>query len=193
MRIAAFILFAATLAAQKHDIGFTLGRVRADNRPLIRIGPGNAWQANYGYRLNSSESRVGVYATGHFLAAPFRQTGSGELRATRDIASLYLTPALRVKFAPGGPVSPWIEGGGGLAVYEHSLTTIGRFANPAPRLSNTGALVVGAGADFRIRRWFALRGEIRDFYSGSPVYNIPSAMRRQHNLVVGGGFALRFR
>jgi hypothetical protein len=47
--------------------------------------------------------------------------------------------------------------------------------------------------DVRVWRWIALRGEIRDFYAGSPSYNLPGLGGGQHNLVAGGGFVLRFR
>jgi hypothetical protein len=39
----------------------------------------------------------------------------------------------------------------------------------------------------------ALRLEARDFYSGSPSFNVAGISGGQHNQVAGGGFVLRFR
>ena len=41
-------------------------------------------------------------------------------------------------------------------------------------------------------RWIGLRGEIRDFYSGTPAYNISGTGAEQHNIVAGGGFVLKW-
>ncbi len=55
-----------------------------------------------------------------------------------------------------------------------------------------GALDSGAGRDVKFWRWIGLRGEIRDFYTGSPAYNIPAINGGQHNIVAGGGFVLKW-
>ena len=48
----------------------------------------------------------------------------------------------------------------------------------------------GGGAEFRVFKWFARRAEVRDFYAGSPAFNIPTP-GGQHNLVAGEGFVLK--
>ena len=50
----------------------------------------------------------------------------------------------------------------------------------------------GGGADVKFLRWIGLRGEIRDFYTGSPAYNIPAVTGRQRNVVASGGFVMKW-
>jgi hypothetical protein len=44
----------------------------------------------------------------------------------------------------------------------------------------------------KLWRWIGARGEIRDFYTGSPAYNLPGITGGQHNVVAGGGFVLKW-
>ena len=48
----------------------------------------------------------------------------------------------------------------------------------------------GGGADFPLWRWIGGRIEVRDFYTGNPSLNIPLRRSGQHNVMIGGGFAL---
>src|SRR5262249_37319202 len=82
--------------------------------------------------------------------------------------------------------------GGGYAVYEQSVLQIDGRPNPAPRDIHRGAFDFGAGVDTSLWRWIGLRGEVRDFYTGSPAYNLPNLGGGQHNVVAGGGFVLRW-
>jgi len=51
---------------------------------------------------------------------------------------------------------------------------------------------MGLGLDVRILRRLSLRGEVRDFWSGSPDITVDTGNSRQHNLFVGGGVVWRF-
>ena len=64
-------------------------------------------------------------------------------------------------------------------------------ANPAPRQLARGVFTYGGGIDVPVWRFVALRGEVRDFYSGSPAFNA-LVSGGQHNLVAGAGIVLRF-
>jgi hypothetical protein len=99
---------------------------------------------------------------------------------------------VRLKFAPRARLSPYLVAGGGYALYEQSFQQIGGQLNPAPRFTHRGVFDFGGGLDVRVWRFFSLRSEIRDFYSGSPSFNVP-VPGGQHNVVAGGGFTLRFR
>ena len=77
-------------------------------------------------------------------------------------------------------------------MYEQSLLTIGGAPNPAPRYIQRGAFDFGGGVDTKLWRWIGLRGEVRDFYTGAPAYNISGVGGGQHNVVAGGGFVLRW-
>src|SRR5262245_34224932 len=105
--------------AEKHEIGLTLGGLFPQDRGTIpnsvRLGGGTALQANYGHRLING--RVALYGEVHFLANPQRLVGSGNPVSTRDIATIYVTPGIRVKFAPTRSFSPYLAVGGRYAVY----------------------------------------------------------------------------
>jgi len=50
----------------------------------------------------------------------------------------------------------------------------------------------GAGLDVRIWRLLALQGEARDYYTGSPDYNVATISSGQHNLTATGAFVLQW-
>jgi len=190
-----FAALAIQLAnAQQHEIGLTLGALTGGDRrgPQGRISPGNgvAFQANYGYHLIEI-GKAALFAEVHFLASPLRELASSNSLATRDFASLYVVPGLRVKFLQRSAWSPYVAVGGGYALYEQSLKRIDGSPNPAPRYIHRGVFGFGGGADFKLWRFIGGRLEVRDFYSGNPAFNIPVS-GGQHNVVAGGGFTLNF-
>jgi hypothetical protein len=105
------------------------------------------------------------------------------------LSSVFVTPSLRVKFAPGAPVSPFASFGGGWARYS--------LAGPA---TNKGALQFGGGVDIKTRiPLLGFRAEVRDFVSGQPEFANVSAQTFgsssngwRHNVLAGGGIVLRF-
>ena len=184
-----------TASAQQHELGLTLGGILSQQRaaPLAKIdlGSGLALQANYGYRVLQRRSAA-LYLETHFLANGLRDIRSANSRATRDVATIFVTPGLRIKFLPNRPISPYVAAGGGYALYEQSLSTIGGLANSAPRFTHRGAFDFGGGVDARLWRFVSVRAEIRDFYTGNPSFNAALSNSGQHNVVAGGGFVLRF-
>ena len=189
------IAHSAPMLAQKHEIGLTLGGFvpTAHGSPLgsLDLSTGAAFQANYGYQL-LDHSKAALYVETHFLANPLRDITSLNRSATRDVATLYVTPGLRLKFAPRSKFSPYLVAGGGYALYEQSFQQIDGRPNLAPRFTHRGVFDFGGGVDVKVWRFFSVRSEIRDFYSGAPSFNAPAG-GGQHNVVAGGGFALRFR
>ena len=189
------IAFSAPLLAQKHEIGLTLGGFVPGSRSSVPSGldlsGGPGFQANYGYRL-LDRSKFALFAETHFLANPLRDITSLNRSATRDVATLYVTPGVRLKFAPRSKLSPYLVAGGGYALYEQSFQQIDGRPNTASRFTHRGAFDFGGGLDVKVWRFVSLRSEIRDFYSGSPSFNTPTS-GGQHNVVASGGFALRFR
>ncbi|MFN0102744.1 MAG: hypothetical protein ACKV2U_11720 [Bryobacteraceae bacterium] len=174
------------LAAQNQELGLSIGSLRGVDTP--QLGGGTALQANYAIRF-AAIGPIKLYGGVNFLANPQRKVTSFNPAVIRDLASLYVTPELKVKLGDRR-FQPFAFVGAGLSVYEHSLLTTGGLPNPGPRTSNTGAFTYGGGLDLRIIRWFALRGELRDTYSGAPRYNILTG--KQHNTSVTGGFVLRW-
>lgn len=194
MQILRFILpllLAATGAlAQKHELGLTLGRLPSQDRSSLEIAGGTALQANYGVRVAGGEGAA-LYGEVTLLSSPLRDVAAANRRATRDFATLYVTPGLRVKLAPQSPVSPYVAFGGGWAWYEQSTQRLDGQPNDAPRNVHRLAFMFGGGVDVRVRSWLAVRGEVRDFYTGNPDFNINVA-GRQHNVAVTGGIVLRW-
>jgi len=190
-----FTVLFGTLHAWKHELALTLGSVRDQERSLtsarLRLSQGLALQANYGYLLHAGKVAT-VYVETHFLANPQRRVTSANSSLTRDIATLYLTPGLRIKLFPASRLSPWAAIGGGYALYEQRTFLLSGTPNPAARHLNRGALDFGGGVDIRAWKMFSLRAEIRDFYAGSPAYNTRAISGGQHNVVAGGGLVLRF-
>lgn len=199
-RVFPILLCAGALAAgeysHKHEVGLTLGRLlsrsRSEGGNQANLDSGIALQANYGHRI--VETRYTALSLEmHFLANGQREIFSPDASVTRDVATLYVSPGLRFKLFPRGRVSPYLAGGAGYALYEQSFFQLSGADNPAPRFTHRGVVVFGGGADVPLWRYVAIRGEIRDFYSGSPSFNLPGLRGGQHNVVVGGGFVLRWR
>ncbi len=195
LSIAATLLSNNLLLAQKHEVGLTLGGLVPGSRSsalgALDLSGGPGFQANYGYRL-VDRTKIALLAETHFLANPLRDISSINRSATRDVATLYVTPGVRLKFAPRAKLSPYLVAGGGYALYEQSFQQINGQPNPASRFAHRCVFDFGGGLDVRVWRFFSVRSEIRDFYSGSPSFNAPAA-GGQHNVVASGGFALRFR
>jgi hypothetical protein len=188
-------LMPATSNAQRHELGLTLGALSGPGRSApggnLDLSSGVALQANYGYRfLNRQKAQL--FGEIHFLANGQRTIGSTNATATRDVATAYVTPGFRVKFAPASRLAPYVAVGGGYALYEQSYFQISGASNQAPRFTHRGAFMFGGGADYRLWKWLGLRGEIRDFYTGNPSFNTAVNSSGQHNVVAGGGLVVFF-
>jgi hypothetical protein len=187
--------FTPAAMAQRHELGLTLGALLSQERgsgsSRIELGSGTALQANYARRLWEND-KAALLGEVHLLANPQRVVASDSRLASRDVATLYITPGIRVRFAPKAGVRPYVAIGGGYALYEHSRLRIDGRPNDAPRHRSGGAFDVGGGVDVDLWRWLGLRGEIRDFFTGSPAYNVDGIGGGQHNLVAGGGFVIRW-
>ncbi len=194
MRWLIFLLLAEVLSAQRHEVALTLGRAASPARTLaagkLDLQAGNSLQAVYGIPLARAPS-ASLHLDVGVLSVPLRDIATAIPQATRDFATLYVTPALRLKFLPSSRVSPWVTGGGGYALYEQSVARTDGQPNSAPRLIHRGQVMFGGGVDLRVFRWLGVRAEVRDFYTGSPAFNILQS-GGQHNIVVGGGLVLRF-
>jgi opacity protein-like surface antigen len=193
-RLILLIVMPLAVAAQNHEIGLTLGRINGPSRTTAagpaELGSGVALQANYGYRFGLSK-KVAYSAEIHFLANGLREITSPAAIVTRDVATLYVTPGLRVKFMPlSKRLSPYVVGGAGYALYEQSHFRQDAAPNQAPRFTHRGALMFGGGVDAPVWRWLGVRLEARDFYSGNPSLNVPVMGGGQHNVVLGGGFVI---
>jgi hypothetical protein len=203
MRAIRTILFflavsAASLAQEnttpKNELALGLGglpSVTRSDSPNLNLGPGVALQVNYARRVFDGE-KVALYGEINFLASPLRDVSTGVTSATANVASLYVTPGIRLKVLPRSRVSPWAAIGGGYGDYEQSTTQLNGSPNSASRELSRGVFDFGAGVDVKVWRWIAFRGEARDFFSGSPAYNVPSIAGGQNNVVALGAVVLRW-
>ncbi len=194
------LLPAIPVFAQRHEVGLLLGGFKPTSRTLSIAPPARAefstgmtFLANYGLRLaGAGESPVALYFEVPFAAAPQHKIASTNRAVTRDVATLYLTPGLRVKFSPGGRVQPYVAAGAGYGLFEHSTERADGLPNGAPRTLGRAAFNFGGGVDVPVWRRFSLRGEFRDFVSGSPNFNVPVQGSVQHSILFAGGFSFRF-
>ena len=188
----AAVCFAQEDAGRKNELALGLGGIPAVSRsdtPRLDTGSGLVFQVNYGRRFLNSR-KVALFGEINALANPLRDVSSSIPAATHDFASLYITPGIRVKFLPTSRISPYALIGGGYADYEQSTTRIDRQPNSVSRELARGVFDFGAGVDVHIWRFLALRGEARDFYSGSPAYNVAGVSGGQHNVVATGAVVL---
>src|SRR5262245_2743730 len=106
-------------SAPKHEVGLTLGGLFNTSRTIPRgsldLGSGVALQANYGYKLFEGRNAA-LYGEFHLLASPQRLVSSSDQTLTSDVASLFLTPGVRLKFVPRSNFSPYVAVGGGYAL-----------------------------------------------------------------------------
>ena len=189
--------FAAICFAQEHlahtnELALGLGGLPALSRsdiPRLDTGSGVAFQVNYGRRFLKGH-KVALYGEINALANPLRDVSSSIPTATHDFASLYITPGIRVKFLATSRISPYLLAGGGYGDYEQSTKRIDGQPNPVSRQLARGVFDFGAGVDVHVWRFLALRGEARDFYSGSPAYNVAGVSGGQHNVVATGALVL---
>jgi opacity protein-like surface antigen len=188
------VCFAQEDTAPTNELALGLGGIPAlsrSNTPSVDAGSGVALQVNYGRRFLNG-SKVAIYGEINFVASPLRDVSSSVTTATQNFASLYITPGIRVKFKPASRVSPYAIIGGGYADYEQSTTRINGQPNSVSRELGRGVFDFGAGVDVRVWRFVALRGEARDFYTGSPGYNVATISGGQHNVTATGAFVLQW-
>jgi hypothetical protein len=113
---------------------------------------------------------------------------------TTSGVSGFITPGGVVRFLPRARVSPFGFFGAGYGrIVEAQVTSIsplrGRFTN-----EGTWGINYGGGADVRLFRATNIRGELRNFYTGStqPVVVLPEETRQRNTLLITGGLAFRF-
>ena len=111
------------------------------------------------------------------------------------LSSVFVTPSIRLKFAPAAPLSPFVSIGAGLAHY--SVATPATSSGPT---ANKGAWQFGGGLDIKTKiQLLGFRAEVRDFVTGQPEFTSVSAQAfssqnngRRHNVLAGGGIVLQF-
>jgi hypothetical protein len=160
----------------------------------VNIGNSEVFQLNFAHRLAGTDTQLWLEIPA--AAGPSHSVNPVDLNTPNNLATFYATPSFRVNFAAQRTFSPWLSFGGGYALFEGSESLRNGVENP-DRYTNTGALQFGGGMDIRtplkILTPIGLRAEVRDFYSlDTPRFITPVRDDHQHNVIVSGGFILRF-
>jgi hypothetical protein len=115
-------------------------------------------------------------------------TSTQQLTSLGTYSAMFIAPGLKIKLAPGFPISPYLAGGVGVARFSKSDS----LAVGSENITTTNVYDIGGGLDTKIFPYLSLRGEVRDFYSGNARLRLSDLDQRQHNVVVTGGLVLRF-
>jgi hypothetical protein len=192
-------LSAAAQTETKNELGLSLGAGLIPHRTTaagqaINFGASIAFSADYARQVKGGKTSLSVEFP--FVAEPANSVQSKNLQSIVSLATIFVVPSLRVKFASGAGISPWLSAGFGYGIWEGSeFFGDGRRNNS--RYQSTGAAQFGAGVDVRtpIKLLFpiSLRGEVRDYYSVSnPTFGTAVQGGGQHNVVASGGMVLSF-
>jgi len=194
----------STAAAQeeKNELTGILGRTFISDQglhglnapalnPFIRSGKGLSFEINYARTLLVTP----VFSVAAEVPIVFnldQDIGSGGDVVPTGYRQIFVTPSARLNLFPATAVSPWVSLGGGFGHFSEDKTLIFGGTNPGGS-STTGVLQGGIGLDVRVWHRFSIRGQVRDFWSGTPNFPLADTGKtRQHNFFVGGGVLWRF-
>ena len=186
--------------SKKNEVGLLLGGVVTGQKTTVggapvEVNAGLTFQATYARRIREWQ-RAALYFEVPFVATPSTEVRSTDTTVAHNYDTLYITPGLRVKFAPRKVVSPWLALGGGYGLLEASKGLINGTPNPSERFVSTGTLQFGGGVDFdtklKVLVPIGFRLEVRDFYTAVPNLNTTLTESRQHNVLFSGGLVLKF-
>jgi opacity protein-like surface antigen len=167
------LVFALGLA-QSQDLTLSLGsHLGQDYKSGMFLG------ANYAHRIKTN-TNLTLSGVVDFVASPNRKADFINPLGSRDVASLFAMPGLRLSFKPDSRLSPFVTGGLGLAVYEQSQLLQNGAPFPGSRVTNHFGGMFGGGVDLKAYRFAGLRFEAKDYYS------------QRHNILLGIGLHFRF-
>ena len=189
---------ASAALAQKHEIGVTSGALKAGDHDIIlpnpgflRLGTGLTFEISYAQRF--FDARVAsLYFEVPLVVTPRTEIDSSNVLSPRSYSTVFITPGIKLKLVPGLKYSPYAVAGVGYAHFNESTTSVDDLPNTGDRGTNRAVLNFGGGLDVRVFPYVSLRGEVRDFYSGTPQFNSELIGDRQHNFLVSAGVVFRF-
>lgn len=194
--LAALFLITDSAQAQRFELGLSVGALKSGDHTLINSGTIKA-DTGFAYQLNFAARLYNVHLAALYVEVPFAGTPNTGLTSSisfspTDYSSFFVTPGLKLKLLPVAPISPYGFVGAGFARF-HSGSTL---ANGQPNFGNQSAtraaVDFGAGVDWKVFPFISVRGEVRDFYSGTPRFNIDVIGDKQHNILISGGVVFRF-
>ena len=178
-----FVLMMSVFAtAQRHELAITAGGQFPYNSQFDS-GASFAVGAAYAGRI-FHVPLASLYFELPVVAGPKSVT---RLPSRSNYSSLFIAPGLKLKLAPGFPISPYFAAGVGYARFHQDANAV-----VSAQTVNKEVYDFGGGLDYKIAPFFSLRGEVRDFYSGFPDFNSVPSNGRQHNMVAQAGLVFRF-
>jgi hypothetical protein len=183
----------------RNEVSGILGRtfVRDPHVPSfdsdVLLNNGLSFELGYGYRIRESQS---YSITGELpvLFQPHERVRFIDNVTPDSYRSYFLTPSIRANLLPRTYLSPWGSAGVGVGHFTAgSNLEFGGGPNPGETGSTGVVIQFGVGLDVRITHSFALRTEVRDYWSGVPQLNVETSKSRQNNLFVGSGVIWHFR
>ncbi len=168
--------------AQRNELAFTAGGQFPYNNQYDS-GASFAVGANYAHRMVHAPL-LSLYWEVPVVVGPKSVL---RLPSRANYSSLFVTPGLKLKLAPGLPVSPYFAAGVGFARFHQDAT-----ATAGSSSENTNVFDFGAGVDFKFFPFLSWRVEARDFYSGLPSFGAVVDSGRQHNVLAQTGVVFRF-
>lgn len=188
---------APAAAAQENEIAVLVGGIKTGDKGLQSTQPiraafngAVAYEAAYAHRLVN-----GTLASLHFelviAGAPKTGVESTALLLPRNYSSLFFAPGLKLKLFPGG-LSPYVAAGVGGSRYKASDTALGGQATTGDKTDTSWVFNYGGGVDIRLIGPVGVRGEVRDFITGTPRFSAPFFEERQHNVFAAAGIVLSF-
>jgi hypothetical protein len=193
------VLAAINVSAQQNEVGLLLGANDTQGRDFappsigsFRPGTGLTFEVTYARRFTDAKL-ASMHFEVVFAATPNTDINSSNVALPRSYSSIFLTPGLKFKLLPGFFISPYVAAGAGYARFTVSDTTIsGGTTTTTLTGSNKGVYNYGVGAELKFFPGLSLRGEIRNFISGSPNLGTTLLEDTRRNVIYGGGLVVRF-
>jgi hypothetical protein len=187
------LLFVSTLAfGQKYELAATGGGQFPVNSG-IDTSAGWAVEGTFADRLHSVPTLLGIYLEVP-VAVGLNSGGTFPTFSGLDHAryrSVFVTPGLKLKFAPAFPISPYLAAGIGVAHFRVDAT-----ATSAATSHTTAVGDLAGGIDWKLAPFVSARVEVRDYISGNPLRDLTGGLgtvsSRQQNIMPTAGLVLRF-
>jgi hypothetical protein len=193
-------LISGAHAQEKNELTGLIGRTLVSDQgvtgtstpgALLTSGAGVSLEGNYGRRLMDL-GIVGLTGEVPFVVNLNQKVHYDLNLVPKDYKSFFVTPSLRANLFPSSGISPWVSVGGGFGYFKENSTLEFGGSNPGETGTTTGIFQIGGGLDVKLFSRFSLRGEVRDFFSGTPQLNVDTGKSRQHNFFVGAGVVFHF-
>jgi hypothetical protein len=197
--LVAVTILTASALAQKNEITAIVGRTFISDQGVknvnlfnndVHFGKPWSFELNYGRHL-MGEGLTRLTFEVPVVINPDEDLNFAANAVPSSYFSYFVTPSLRANVFATTAVSPWISIGGGVGHFSPASHL--EFGGPSPaKGSTTGVMQIGLGLDVRLIQKLSLRGDLRDFWSGTPNINVDTGKSRQHNFLIGIGVVYRF-